>query len=123
MPSIDTFDGGVSIEIYGRKKYLKLLRYPEHEKPKIDDAWFVKENESFKHLADKLNISVELLAGLKEYLQQPRTRVQLQEFCDIKSRIYFRKTILNPLLNAKKIKYTDSERPKSSKQKYVWNNQ
>lgn len=123
MPSIDTFGGGVSIEIYGCKKYLKLLRHPEHEKPKIDDAWFVKENESFKHLADKLNISVELLAGLKEYLQQPRTRVQLQEFCDIKSRIYFRKTILNPLLNAKKIKYTDPERPKSSKQKYVWNNQ
>lgn len=93
------------------------------KKPKIDDAWFVKEYESFEHSADKLNISVELLTGLKEYLQQPRTRVQLQEFCGIKSRAYFRKTILNPLLNVKKIKYTDPERSKSSKQKYVWNNQ
>ena len=68
MPSIDTFDGGVSIEIYGCEKYLKLFRYSEHEKPKIDDTWFVKENESFEHSADKLNISVELLTGLKEYL-------------------------------------------------------
>lgn len=122
LPSIDTFGGGVSIEIYGCEKYLKLLRYPEHEKPKNDDTWFVKENESFEHSADKLNISIELFAGLKEYLQQPRTRVQLQEFCGIKSRAYFRKTILDPLLNAKKIKYTNPEKPKSSKQKYIWNN-
>ena len=34
LPSIDTF-GGVSIEIYGCEKYLKLLRYPEHENLKM----------------------------------------------------------------------------------------
>lgn len=77
FPSIDTFGGGVSIAIYGCEKYLKLLRYPEHEKPKIDESWFVKENESFEHSTVKLNISVELPTGLKEYLQQPRTRAWL----------------------------------------------
>lgn len=35
LPSIDTFGGGVSIEIYGCEKYLKLLRYHEHENPKL----------------------------------------------------------------------------------------
>lgn len=35
LPSIDTFGGGVSIEIYGCEKYLKLLRYPEHENLKL----------------------------------------------------------------------------------------
>lgn len=37
---------------------------------------------------------------LMEYLQQPRTRKELQEFCNYSIRDYFRTKILNPLIEA-----------------------
>lgn len=69
----------------------------------------------------KVDISIELLAKLREYLREPRSRAELQKFCEIKSRDHFRNKILIPLIDSKKIKLTIPDKPTSSKQKYVWN--
>ena len=69
----------------------------------------------------KVTASIELLAKLREYLRDPRSRVELQKFCEIKSRDHFRNKILIPLIDSKKIKLTIPDKPTSSKQKYVWN--
>jgi ATP-dependent DNA helicase RecG len=54
-------------------------------------------------------------------LREPRSRAELQEFCNIGSRDYFRKKILNPLIDSKKIRLTKPDKPTSSNQRYVWN--
>lgn len=58
---------------------------------------------------------------LQEFMKEPRSRAQLQKFCKISSREYFRTKILNPLINAGKVQLTIPDKPTSSKQKYVWN--
>jgi hypothetical protein len=63
----------------------------------------------------------ELLEKLREYLREPRSRAELQQFCHMSSRDYFRKNILKPLIVSKKISPTKPDKPTSSKQKYVWN--
>jgi ATP-dependent DNA helicase RecG len=65
--------------------------------------------------------SRELLEKLREYLREPRSRAELQKFCGISSRDYFRNNILKPLIASKKINPTKPDKPTSSKQKYVWN--
>jgi ATP-dependent DNA helicase RecG len=66
-------------------------------------------------------MDVELFAKFKEYLREPRSRAELQEFCNIGSRDYFRKKILKPLIDSKKITLTKPDKPTSSDQRYVWN--
>lgn len=56
---------------------------------------------------------------LMEFLNVPRTRQEIQEFCGYKSRDYFRKNVLVPLIEAGKVDMTIPEKPQSSKQKYV----
>lgn len=42
-------------------------------------------------------MSLQDYAKLMEYLEKPRTRKELQEFCNYNSRDYFRTKILKPL--------------------------
>ena len=74
-----------------------------------------------EHSAVKSDIALELLVRLREYTREPRSRAELQSFCKISSRDYFRNKILNPLVEAGKIKLTIPEKPTSSKQRYIWN--
>lgn len=62
-----------------------------------------------------------LYVRLRDYLRDPRTRAELQKFCKISSRDYFRTKILGPLVDAKKVKLTIPDKPTRTKQKYVWN--
>ena len=64
-------------------------------------------------------MGIKELSDLISFLEVPRTRKELQEFCNISSREYFRTKILNPLIEAKKIDLTIPDKPQSSKQKYV----
>ena len=50
---------------------------------------------------------------------ESRTRNEIQEFCGIKSRDYFREKILNPLLENGKLKRTLPDKPNSKNQKYI----
>lgn len=56
---------------------------------------------------------------LMDYLEEPRSRQEIQEFCGLKSRDHLRNKVLVPLINVKKIDLTIPEKPQSSKQKYV----
>ncbi len=72
---------------------------------------------------DDAVISVKLditkLNALLEYCVEARTRAEMQTFCDIGSRDYFRNKILLPLLESGRLKRTIPDKPNSSKQKYI----
>ncbi len=56
-----------------------------------------------------------------EYIETPRTRKELQDFCGYRSRDSFMKNILNPLIEIGKVNLTLPNKPKSPKQRYVKN--
>ena len=126
LPVIDATGGGVSVSASGCEKYLKLLRYGQYGQVGADGVWRNKsddnrEGAALEHSAVKLDIGLDLLVGLREYMREPRSRAELQSFCKISSRDYFRNKILNPLVEAGKVKLTIPEKPTSSKQRYIWN--
>ncbi len=128
LPVIDATGGGVSVSASGCEKYLKLLRYGQYGQVGADGVWRNqgddnREGDALEHSAVKSDIGLELLARLREYMREPRSRVELQSFCKISSRDYFRNKILNPLVEAGKIKLTIPEKPTSSKQRYIWNDE
>lgn len=73
--------------------------------------------------ADDPIISVKLditkLNALLDYCSEARSRAEIQAFCEISSRDYFRNKILLPLLESGRLKRTIPEKPNSSKQKYI----
>jgi ATP-dependent DNA helicase RecG len=126
LPIIDANGGGVSVTACGCEKYMRLLRYGQYGQVGVDGVW--RENDSKTniisdtHEYSEFNIDIDekLLANLKDYLREPRSRTELQEFCNITSRSYFRRKILNPLIDLNKIRLTIPDKPNSSKQRYVW---
>ena len=72
---------------------------------------------------DDTTISVKLditkINALLDYCAEARTRVEIQAFCEISSRDYFRNNVLKPLLDSGRLKRTIPDKPNSSKQKYI----
>ena len=77
------------------------------------------DEEFLQHSSGIINMSIKEYARLMNYLQQPRTRQELQEFCDYGSRDYFRTKVLKPLIEGGIVDLTIPEKPNSPKQKYV----
>ena len=48
-----------------------------------DKAVDAPKGDTLEHSAVKVNISIELLAKLREYLREPRSRAELQKFCEM----------------------------------------
>ena len=65
----------------------------------------------------KLDISK--INALLDYCTEERSAAELQRFCEINSREYFRKNILTPLVQSGRLKRTIPDKPNSSKQKYI----
>lgn len=65
------------------------------------------------------SIDKQLISGLMAYCSEPRTRTELQTFCKVASRDYFRNHILNPMIDAGLLVRTIPDKPNSPKQKYV----
>ena len=84
----------------------KVVKYTDREK-------------SLQHSSGTLNMSIQDYTKLMEYLEEPRTRKELQNFCNYSSRDYFRTKILKPLIDAGIVDLTIPDKPQSSKQKYV----
>jgi ATP-dependent DNA helicase RecG len=83
-----------------------------------DGVWRNQDDDNQKddvleHSKVKADISLDLLVRLREYLREPRSRAELQSFCKISSRDYFRNKILNPLIDSQKIKLTIPDKPNS----------
>ena len=68
-----------------------------------------------------ISLDVTRLNQLLDYCSTPRTREEMQQFCGIKSRDYFRTKILVPLISLKKIFPLILDKPNSPKQKYCSN--
>ena len=66
-----------------------------------------------------ISLDVKKLNDLLDYCSEPRTRAEMQEFCGIKTREYFRKKILVPMINSGKILQTVPEHPNSPNQRYI----
>ena len=77
------------------------------------------DEEILKHSSGIINMSIKEYTRLREYLEQPRTRKELQECCNYGSRDYFRTKVLNPLIEAGIVDLTLPEKPHSPKQRYV----
>ena len=56
---------------------------------------------------------------LVAFCAEARTREEMQTFIGIANRSHFRKTYLNPLLEAGRLKMTIPDKPNSKNQKYV----
>ena len=79
----------------------------------------VKSSDQVDQKMIGVKLDIVKLNELLNYCTEARTRAEIQEFCDISSRDYFRKKILMPLLNSGRLKRTIPEKPNSSKQKYI----
>ena len=66
-----------------------------------------------------VKLDVRKINELLDYCKEAKSRVEIQEFCGIKSQDYFRKNILVPLINSGRLKMTIPDKPKSSKQRYI----
>ena len=66
-----------------------------------------------------VKLDITKVNALMDYCREPRSRKEIQEFCQIKSQDYFRKNILLPLIGNGRLRRTIPDKPNSSKQKYV----
>ena len=55
-----------------------------------------------------------------EFCQEPKSRSEIQKYLGFKNDEYFRKSILNPLLEAKKLARTILDKPTSPRQKFYY---
>lgn len=67
----------------------------------------------------QVKLTSEKITTLLTFCQIPRTRKEMQEFCEIKTAEYFRKYIIKPMLSEGLIKQTIPDKPNSKNQKYV----
>ena len=81
------------------------------------------EGEYLQHSLVGVRLDIADYARIMEYLEIPRSRKEIQEFCGYKSRDSFSKNILNPLICSGKVNLLLPDKAKSPKQKYVKNNQ
>lgn len=89
--------------------------------PSSTQAGTHDDTQAGTHAEETIVISLDAvrLNALLDYCSEPRTRDEMQEFCGIKTREYFRKKILVPLIELGKINLTIPDKPRSPKQKYV----
>ncbi len=57
-------------------------------------------------------------AKILEFCKEPKTRAEIQEYLNIKSRSYFSQKVLNPLIKGRLLNLTVPDKPKSPNQKY-----
>ena len=125
LPIIDAENGGVSVTAHGCEQYMSILRYGQYGQVGADGVWRNKEDDDkeMNHASVLIGLDIKEYARIMEYLEVPRSRKELQEFCGYKSRDSFVKNILNPLIDTKIVNLLYPDKPNSSKQKYVKNKQ
>lgn len=67
----------------------------------------------------EVKLKPESLTRLLEYCNVPRSRAEMQEFCEFKSEKYFREHVIKPMLDEGLISRTIPNKPKSPNQRYV----
>lgn len=85
---------------------------PEQEDKRLKANQTIVNGIVIKHPREKVEEVV-------NYCIEPKSAVEILELFDIKSRDYFRKNILNPMVDAGLLRPTIPDKPKSPDQKYV----
>ncbi|MBP2028751.1 ATP-dependent DNA helicase RecG [Acetoanaerobium pronyense] len=62
--------------------------------------------------------TIDMTPKILEFCENPKTRIEIQEFLGIKSRSYFSQKVLKPLIKGGLLKLTIPDKPKSPNQKY-----
>ncbi len=70
-------------------------------------------------VSTQVKLSVDKLSALLEFCSSPRSRKEMQDFCNIKTSEYFRKCIIRPMLDQNLIQQTIPDKPNSKNQKYI----
>lgn len=60
----------------------------------------------------------DITAKILDFCKEPKTRTEIQEFLDIKSRSYFSQKVLSPMIKGGLLKLTIPDKPRSPNQKY-----
>jgi len=99
----------------------KLLGYTEQKRPE-----FFSTSSDFRVVLKNMNYSLAInamqdarLKSLVEFCSAPRARDEMQAHIGIGNRDYFRRTVLEPLLESGKLRMTIPDKPNSRYQKYV----
>lgn len=123
LPVINTQGEGISVSAEGCEQYIRLLRNGQYEKIDVDsrrDGLDISASNNGESSYKKyLDYESEEHRALMEYLSIPRSRKEVQEFCNIKAVRFFRDSILSPLIADGKIELTLPDKPTSPKQKYL----
>ncbi len=67
----------------------------------------------------QVQLPPEKITALLKFCTTPKSRKEMQEFCEIKSAEYFRRIVIRPMLRDKLIKPTIPDKPNSRLQKYI----
>jgi ATP-dependent DNA helicase RecG len=70
-------------------------------------------------VSTEVKLAPEKLEALVAFCASPRSRREMQDFCEIKSDEYFRKNIVTPMLALGLIRMTIPDKPNSRNQRYV----
>jgi len=70
-------------------------------------------------VSTEVKLTSEKLNSLLEFCEIERSRREMQAFCGIKTDEYFRKNIINPMLELRLIQMTIPDKPNSRNQKYI----
>lgn len=71
-----------------------------------------------EHASEHVDIQKYNTKEILKFCETPKSRNEIQEFLGIKSRSYFSRKVLNPLINGGLLKLTIPEKPRSPKQRY-----
>jgi ATP-dependent DNA helicase RecG len=112
LPKIIATPRSVTMVVRGSEHYMRLLEQNLGIQSTPNDFL------SHSAIAPEIDSPGKLLAIL-EFCNEPKSRVQIQEFCGIKSKSYFKTKILSPLLSGGQLVPTIPEKPSSPNQKYV----
>jgi ATP-dependent DNA helicase RecG len=74
------------------------------------------------HAGDQVSDQDDRTKEILEFCKVPKSRSEIQDFLEIKSKRYLRTKILNPLIKGGLLKLTIPDKPTSPKQKYYTDN-
>ena len=104
---------GVSVESKNLFKYCK--EYSGQDPKLLEDDVF----RFILPVTPQATMQDGRLKAILNFCEEPRSREEIQKYTGIKNRDYFRKEILNPLIEKGLLKLTIPDKPKSPKQKYM----
>ena len=110
-------NAGVEYEFKKLKSGFVVCFYRTEERKNAESE--IPVIDELKHTSVSINMSPQKYLELMNYLEEPRTRQEIQDFCKYGSRDYFRTKVLKPLIDAKIVELTIPDKPNSPNQKYV----